>query len=152
LNNSTIYISYSTSGICIESWKYDSSINECIKRWDCLTNDKNEWVSNMNTNSALQIGLLIRKGSTIYRRFELRDEQLNFLKKIQLDNDYIDAFFPFRSHHWFMKSLSGKYYIYSTETNQYHLSAFDFPFGLEEFGMNTIVIGTKQEELIYCDM
>jgi hypothetical protein len=98
----------------------------------------------------LQIGLLIRRGETIYRRFELRDERLKFLKTIPLD--YINAIFPFRSDHWFVKSSSGKYYVYSTETDECHLSTLDFPFGLDEFGMNTIIIGSKQNELILCDI
>ncbi|CAF4618400.1 unnamed protein product [Rotaria sp. Silwood1] len=157
-NDTSLYISYCTSGTCIELWKYsygnenDIYLNECIKRWDCLTNDKNEWISHMNTISNLYIGLLICKGSTIYRRFELRDKNLNLLKIIQLDNDYVDRFFPFRNHYWFIKSLSGKYYIYSIETNTYHLSSFDFPLGLEEFGINSLVIGIDEKKLILCDI
>jgi len=127
-------------------------MNECIKRWDCLTDDKNEWISNMNTNSDLYIGLLIKKGSSIYKRFELRDEYMNVMKNIQLDNDFIDKFFPFRNNHWFIKSLSGKYYIYSQETDKYYSSSFDFPYGVQEFGINTIVIGNKSGELMYCDI
>jgi hypothetical protein len=127
-------------------------MNECYKHWNCLTNDKNEWISNMNANSGLHIGLLIRIGSAISTRFELRDENLNFLKKIQLDNDYIDGVFPFRDHYWFIKSLSEKYYIYSTEINKYYLSSFHFPFGFQEFGINAVVIGNNQRELIYCDI
>ncbi|CAF2635272.1 unnamed protein product [Rotaria sp. Silwood2] len=82
-NDTSLYISYCTSGTCIELWKYshdngnDIYLNECFKHWDCLTNDKNEWISHMNTISNLHIGLLICKGSSIYRRFELRDENLN---------------------------------------------------------------------------
>jgi hypothetical protein len=105
-------------------------------------------MSDMNTNSALHIGLIIRKGSSIYRRFELRDENLNILKTIQLDNDYIDAIFPFGYNHWFIKRLAGKYYIYLTEISK---SPFDFPFGLEEFAINSIVIGSKSGELSICD-
>ncbi|CAF4319339.1 unnamed protein product, partial [Rotaria sp. Silwood2] len=94
-NDTSLYISYCTSGTCIELWKYshdngnDIYLNECFKHWDCLTNDKNEWISHMNTISNLHIGLLICKGSSIYRRFELRDENLNLVKIIQLDNDYV---------------------------------------------------------------
>ncbi|CAF0736761.1 unnamed protein product [Adineta steineri] len=158
LNDTSIYISYCTSGIYIELWKYscmnsnDIHMDECIKHWTCLTNDKTEWISHMNTNSSLQIGVLIHRGSSIYRRFELRDEHLNFLKKIQLDNDYIDAFFPFQSNYWFIKSLSNKYFIYSTDTNIYNLSTFDFPFGLQQFGVNSIVISNDKEELMICDI
>jgi hypothetical protein len=154
LNETAIFISYSIPGICIEQWTYsfsnEFSMNGCLKHWDNLTKDKNEWVCSMNTNSALQVGLLIRRGETIYRRFELRDERLRFLKTISLD--YINAIYPFRSHHWFMKSSSDKYYIYSNEKNECRLSRFDFPFGVEEFGANTIVIGNKQNELIFRDI
>ncbi|CAF3878810.1 unnamed protein product, partial [Rotaria sordida] len=157
-NDTSLYISYCTFGICIELWKYsygngnDIYLNECINRWDCLTNDKNEWISYINIISNLHIGLLICRGSSIYRRFELRNENLNLLKIIQLDNDYVDRFFPFRNNYWFIKSLSEKYYIYSIETNTYHLSSFDFPFGLQEFGINSIVIGIEQDKLILCDI
>lgn len=158
LNNTSIYISYSTSGTCIELWKYacnknhEISINEFFKRWDNLTDDKNEWILNMNTNSNFNIGLLISKAVSIYRRFELRDENLHLLKVVQLDNDYVENFFPFQYNYWFIKSLSGKYYIYSTETHTYSLSSFDFPLGLETFGINSIVKTTNQEELVFCDI
>ncbi len=153
LNDTSFYISYLTSGICIELWKY-SSINtiEYINRWECLTNDKNEWVSDMKTNSALDLGLIIRRGSSIYRRFELRDQSLNLLKTIQLDNDYIDGIYPFGNNHWFIKSLSSKYYIYSKELDKFDLLLFDFPFGLEEFAINSMVIGNKQGELTLRDI
>lgn len=138
----------------MEQWRYTSnnefSMNECLKHWDDLTKEKNEWVCSMNTNSALQIGLLIRRGETIYRRFELRDETLRFLKTISLD--YINAIYPFRCNHWFMKNSSGKYYIYATETDECLLSTPEFPFGVEEFGKNMLVIGNKKNELSFCDI
>lgn len=127
-------------------------INECTKQCDCLTNDKNEWLSSMNTNSDSHIGLLIRKGSSMYTRFELRDKNLNIIKIIELNNDFIKEFYPFQNSYWFIKSLSGKYYFYSKETDEYFLSKFDFPFGIQELGMNAIVIGNEQGELIYRDI
>ncbi|CAF3183191.1 unnamed protein product [Rotaria socialis] len=157
-DNTLIYISYCTLGTYIELWKYsyghenDIYMNECIKRWDCLTDDKNEWISHMNTNSNSTIGLLICRGSSIYRRFELRNENLYLLKIVQLENDYVDAFFPFQHNYWFIKSSSGKYYVYSVEKNTSYVSAFNFPFGVQEFGINSIVIGTEQEKLILSDI
>lgn len=106
----------------------------------------------MKTNSALDLGLIIRRGSSIYRRFELRDQSLNLLKTIQLDNDYIDGIYPFGNNHWFIKSLSSKYYIYSKELDKFDLLLFDFPFGLEEFAINSMVIGNKQGELTLRDI
>ncbi|UJR16250.1 hypothetical protein I4U23_003158 [Adineta vaga] len=158
-DENSFYISYSTSNICVELWKYslnnsnEITMNEyCFKFWDQLTNDKNEWISHMNTNSIGQLGLIIQRGSSIYRRFELRDKYLNFLKKIQLNNDYITAVIPFRTHYWLIKSLAEKFYIYSIETDTCILSTFDFPFGLQEYGKNSIVIGMQERKLVICDI
>jgi hypothetical protein len=104
----------------------------------------------MNTNSILQTGLLIRRGETIYRRFELRDERLEVLKQIPLD--YVAAIYPIRSQFWFIKTSSEKYHVYSNETGKYVAFDFNFPFGLDEFGLNTIIIGNTQNELNFCDI
>jgi hypothetical protein len=160
LNDASLYISYCTPGIRIELWKYPynnsnnncNSVNEPIKSWNCLTDDKTEWVSYMDVNISSHLGLLIRTGSSICTRFELRDESLVVVKNVQLNNDFIDSFFPFRKHQWFIKSSSGKYYVYSIETDKYDLLLFEFPFGLQEFGINSIAIGAKNEELILADI
>ncbi|CAF2633730.1 unnamed protein product [Rotaria sp. Silwood2] len=156
LNDSSLYISYCVFGICIELWKYpnnnnNNNMNAALKRWDRLANDKTEWVSHMDANIASNLGLLIRTASSVHTRFELRDEHLVLLKQIPLNDDFVDLFYPFRSNQWFIKSSSGKYYIYSMETNTYDLSSFEFPFGLQEFGLNSMVIGSGQNELTLCD-
>jgi hypothetical protein len=122
------------------------------KRWDRLANDKTEWVSHMDANIASHIGLLVRTASSVHTRFELRDEHLTLLKTIQLNDDFVDSFFPFRYNQWFIKSSSGKYYIYSNETSTYDLSSFEFPFGVQEFGINSMIIGNGQGELTLCDV
>jgi hypothetical protein len=154
LIDSSLYISYCVFGICIELWKYpnNNNTNAAVKRWDRLANDKTEWVSHMDTNISSQIGLLVRTASSVHTRFELRDESLVLLKQIQINDDFVDSFYPFRYNQWFIKSSSGKYYIYSTETNAYDLSSFEFPFGLQEFGINSIIIGSGQNELTLCDV
>ncbi|CAF0852955.1 unnamed protein product [Adineta steineri] len=153
LNDSSLYISYCVFGICIELWKYPTSnVNLAVKRWDRLANDKTEWVSHMDANINSNIGLLIRTASSVHTRFEIRDETLNLLKQIQLNDDFVDSFYPFRSHQWYVKSSSGKYYIYSTETNTYEPSSFEFQFGLQEFGINSMIIGSGQNELTLCDV
>ncbi|CAF3426595.1 unnamed protein product [Rotaria socialis] len=155
LNDSSLYISYCVYGMCIELWKYpnnnNSNVNIPVKRWDRLANDKTEWVSHMDTNIASQIGLLIRTSTSVHTRLELRDESLVLLKQIHLNDDFVDIFYPFRLNQWFIKSLSGKYYIYSVETNTYDLSSFEFPLGLQEYGVNSILIGSGQNELTLCD-
>ncbi|CAF1179755.1 unnamed protein product [Rotaria sordida] len=162
LHDSSLYISYCVFGICIELWRYpnnnnnnnnnNNTMNAPVKRWDRLANDKTEWVSHMDANLASNLGLLVRTASSVHTRFELRDEHLVLLKQIQLNDDFVDLFYPFRSNQWFIKSASGKYYIYSTETNTYDVSSFEFPFGLQEFGINSMVIGSGQNELILCDV
>mgnify|MGYP000285973057 CR=1 FL=1 len=77
---------------------------------------------------------------------------LNLMKKIQLQDDFVDLFYPFRCHQWYIKSASGKYYIYSTETSTHDVSSFEFPFGLQEFGINSMVIGSGPNELTLCDI
>lgn len=155
LNDSSLYISYCVFGICIELWKYPSNntnASVAVKRWDRLANDKTEWVSHMDGNIASHLGLLIRTASSVNTRFELRDENLVLLRQIPLNDDFVDLFYPFRCNQWFIKSSSGKYYIYSYETNTYESSTFEFPFGLQEYGMNSLVIGNGQNELILCDV
>jgi len=127
-------------------------MNLAVKRWDRLANDKTEWVSHMDANITSNIGLLIRTASSIHTRFEIRDEHLNLLKQIQLNDDFVDSFYPFRYNQWFIKCSSGKYYIYSTETNTSDISSFEFPFGLQEFGVNSMIIGSGQNELTLCDV
>lgn len=127
-------------------------MNAAIKRWDRLANDKTEWVSHMDANIVSQFGLLIRTASSVHTRFELRDENLVLIRHIQLTDDFVDAFYPFRHNQWFIKSSSNKFFIYSTETNTCDASSFDFPFGLQEFGINSIVIGSSPNELTFCDV
>lgn len=157
LNDSSLYISYCVFGICIELWKYPSvntsnSFSNAIKRWDRLANDKTEWVSHMDSNSASQIGLLVRTASSIHTRFELRDEHLTLLKQIALPDDFVDLFYPFRLHQWFLKGSSGKSYLHSSETQTTEPSSFEFPFGIQEFGANSMLIGHGQNELTLCDV
>ena len=159
MNDSSLYMSYCVFGICIELWKYSNNnnnhsmnMNIATKRWDRLANDKTEWISHMDGNTASQLGLLVRTASSVHTRFELRDENLTLLKQIQLNNDFVDLFYPFRYDQWFIKSSSGKYYVYSTESNTCYLSSFEFPFGIQEFGVNSVVIGSKQGELMLCDI
>jgi hypothetical protein len=127
-------------------------MNAAVKRWDRLANDKTEWVSHMDANIASHIGLLVRTASSVHTRFEIRDENLVLLKQIQINDDFVDLFYPFRHNQWFIKSSSGKYYVYSTETNTHDLSSFEFPFGLQEFGINSMIIGSGQSELTLCDV
>jgi hypothetical protein len=127
-------------------------MNLAVKRWDRLANDKTEWVSHMDANITSTIGLLVRTASSVHTRFELRDEHLTLLKQIQLNDDFIDLFYPFRFNQWFMKSSSGKYYVYSTETSAYELSSFEFSSGLQEFGINSMIIGNGPNELTLCDV
>ena len=106
----------------------------------------------MDANIASNIGLLVRTASSVHTRFELRDENLSLLKQIQINEDFIDSFYPFRHNQWFIKSSSGKYYVYLTETNIYEVSSFEFPFGLQEYGLNSMIIGSGQNELTLCDV
>jgi hypothetical protein len=157
LIDSSLYISYCVFGICIELWKYPSINNNnnltvAVKRWDRLANDKTEWVSHMDANTASNIGLLVRTASSVHTRFEIRDENLILLKQISINEDFVDSFYPFRYNQWFIKTSSGKYYIYSNETNTYDLSSFEFPSGIQEFGLNSMIIGNAQTELTLCDV
>jgi len=156
LADSSLYISYCVFGICIELWKYPNNNNNnmavAVKRWDRLANDKTEWVSHMDANIISVIGLLIRTASSVHTRFELRDENLVLLKQIQINEDFVDSFYPFRHNQWFIKSSSGKYYVYLNETNTYDLSSFEFPYGLQEFGISSMIIGSGQNELTLCDV
>lgn len=117
-----------------------------------MANDKTEWVSHMDANSASTIGLLVRTASSIQTRFELRDENLVLLKQISFNEDYVDIFYPFRQNQWFIKTSSTQFYLYSTETHTYDLSSFEFPVGLQEFGINSMIIGTGLNELTLCDV
>ncbi|UJR30277.1 hypothetical protein I4U23_017815 [Adineta vaga] len=152
INDSLLYISYCVFGICIELWKYPINMNGAVRRWDRLANDKTEWVSHMDANNSSQLGLLIRTASSVHTRFEIRDENLTLLKQIQLNDDYVDLFYPFRLNQWFIKSSAGKYYSYSMETSQCDPSSFEFPFGLQEFGINSMIIGSGPNELTLCDV
>ena len=106
----------------------------------------------MDANSASTIGLLVRTASSVHTRFELRDENLVLLKQIALNDDYVDIFYPFRHNQWFIKSSAGKYYLYSTDSHTYDLSSFEFPVGIQEFGLNSMIIGSGQNELTLCDV
>lgn len=123
-----------------------------VRRWDRLANDKTEWISHMDANISSQIGLLIRTSASVHTRFELRDENLVLLKQIQLNDDFVDVFYPFRTNQWFIKSLSGKYYVYSGDTSTCELTSFEFPCGLHEYGVNSLIIGTGQNELKLYDV
>ena len=123
-----------------------------VKRWDRLANEKTEWVSHMDHNQIGQIGLLVRTASSIHTRFELRDEQMTLIKQINLNDNFVELFYPFRSNLWFIKSSSGHYYVYSTENQTTENSTFDFPFGLQEFGVNSIIVGQGPNEIKLCDV
>lgn len=106
----------------------------------------------MDHNRTSQIGLLVRTASSIHTRFELRDENLTLIKQIQLNDDFVDLFYPFRSNLWFIKSSSGHFYVYSNENQSIEVSSFDFPFGFQEFGINSIVVGQGPNEIKLCDV
>lgn len=106
----------------------------------------------MDANVGSHIGLLVRTASSIHTRFELRDEHLNLLRQIPLNDDFVDLFFPFRSNQWFIKSTSGKYFIYLLETNSCDASSYEFPLGIQEFGINSLVVANGQNELVLCDV
>ena len=169
LNDSSLYVSYCVFGICLELWKYQPTSNANashnnnnnnnpnlyttpVKRWDRLANEKTEWVSHMDHNRLSQIGLLVRTASSIHTRFELRDEHMALIKQINLNDDFIDLFYPFRSNLWLIKSSSGHFYAYSNESQTVEPSPFEFPFGLQEFGINSIVVGQGPNEIKLCDV
>lgn len=106
----------------------------------------------MDHNRVAQIGLLVRTASSIHTRFELRDEHMTLLKQIPLNDDFVDIFYPFRANLWFIKSAAGHYYIYSSENQSVDNASFDFPYGLQEFGINSLVIGQGPNEIKLCDV